>query len=57
MCGRPGECVDHIVPLADGGTNAGGNLQTLCWSCHSIKTVACDGGFGKSANTRGEVCS
>lgn len=24
-----------------------GNFQALCHSCHSRKTVACDGGFGR----------
>ena len=26
--------VDHIIRLADGGTNAQSNLQTLCTVCH-----------------------
>ena len=30
--------VDHIVPLEDGGSDADGNLQTLCRSCHGVKT-------------------
>ena len=30
--------VDHIVSVADGGTNEEGNLQTLCWSCNSGKS-------------------
>lgn len=30
--------VDHIVPDAEGGSNAMNNLQTLCKDCHSIKT-------------------
>jgi len=30
--------VDHIVPLADGGTDEDANLQTLCRSCHGKKT-------------------
>lgn len=32
--------VDHIVPLADGGTDDDANLQTLCRSCHGKKTRA-----------------
>jgi len=37
--------VDHI----DGNAwdNSEGNLQALCVSCHSRKTVLEDGGFGK----------
>jgi hypothetical protein len=32
--------VDHITPLANGGTNDKDNLQTLCKKCNSIKGVA-----------------
>lgn len=49
-CGAAGNDVDHIKPLADGGTNEITNLQTLCRSCHSRKTVKQDGGFGKTKN-------
>jgi len=45
----PGEVVDHIRPLSQGGTNDEANLQTLCWSCHSRKTVMYDGGFGRAS--------
>lgn len=31
--------VDHVVPLADGGTNEDGNLQLLCVECHRRKTT------------------
>lgn len=30
--------IDHIVELADGGTDDVSNLQALCPSCHSVKT-------------------
>jgi 5-methylcytosine-specific restriction endonuclease McrA len=30
-------CMDHIVPLAAGGTNFRGNLQAVCRSCNSRK--------------------
>ena len=40
--------VDHIIPLAQGGTNELDNLQPLCHSCHSRKTAKEDGGFGNS---------
>jgi 5-methylcytosine-specific restriction endonuclease McrA len=30
--------VDHIVEVADGGTNLPSNLQILCADCHAVKT-------------------
>jgi 5-methylcytosine-specific restriction protein A len=36
-CGRPAEHVDHIQPIARGGTNHPGNLQALCASCNLVK--------------------
>ena len=36
---RPGAAdLDHVVPLADGGTNDEANLQVLCKCCHGLKT-------------------
>ena len=32
--------LDHIVALANGGTNDEDNLQGLCAACHEIKTTA-----------------
>ena len=43
-CGRVATDVDHIVPLARGGTGADDNLQSLCHGCHSRKTNREDGG-------------
>ena len=34
----PGYQVDHITPLALGGTNGLSNLQALCMRCHTRKT-------------------
>lgn len=38
-CPRLATEVDHILPLAEGGTHADDNLQALCKSCHSRKTI------------------
>jgi len=32
--------VDHIVPKAQGGTDAPTNRQSLCHACHKAKTLA-----------------
>lgn len=45
-CGAPATEVDHIVPLARGGTNEESNLQALCKACHSAKTAREDGRWG-----------
>ncbi len=29
--------IDHIVPIAQGGTSDTSNLQCLCWRCNSLK--------------------
>ena len=34
--------IDHILPLALGGTNEPNNLQILCRSCHRTKTTHYD---------------
>lgn len=31
---------DHVVPLAEGGTDTRANTQALCDACHRQKTVA-----------------
>lgn len=43
---RLARCVDHID--GDSMNNDRDNLQPLCWSHHSSKTVLENGGFGKS---------
>jgi hypothetical protein len=38
VCGLPFDInVDHIIPVACGGTNDRGNLQPLCRACNHIK--------------------
>jgi hypothetical protein len=37
---RSGYDIDHIVEVADGGTDAIENLQALCPSCHRVKSIA-----------------
>lgn len=39
-CGAAATDVDHVIPLAAGGTHARENLSPLCHSCHSRKTAA-----------------
>lgn len=43
VCAGEGEEVDHIVPLAQGGTNDLGNLRLLCHPCHQGVTNAAFG--------------
>ena len=45
-CDRPATEVDHVTPLADGGTHAWSNLQPLCKPHHSRKTARENRGAG-----------
>lgn len=49
----PATDVDHITPLAHGGTHAEDNLQSLCHSCHSRKTAQQSLGWGKGDQISG----
>lgn len=37
FCGEPAEHLDHITPLARGGTDRPTNLQPLCADCNQRK--------------------
>jgi 5-methylcytosine-specific restriction protein A len=37
-CGAPALEVDHVVPVAEGGTDEAWNLRAICPPCHKIKT-------------------
>ena len=40
--------VDHIVPIKEGGAKYDPkNLQSLCWSCHSRKSILEGSRYGK----------
>jgi 5-methylcytosine-specific restriction protein A len=46
---RPATTVDHVRAIRDGGAPlALENLRSLCQACHSVKTDAIDGGFGRA---------
>lgn len=38
VTGRGGLELDHIIPVAEGGTDGLDNLQWLCASCHAEKS-------------------
>ena len=40
MCGGPFECIDHVKPLARGGTNWPANLRPACTACNTAKRDA-----------------
>jgi 5-methylcytosine-specific restriction endonuclease McrA len=37
LCGKPHEAIDHVIPLAKGGTGWPANLRPICTSCNSRK--------------------
>ena len=51
-CGRPAAIVDHIVPIRKGGEPLDDrNLQSLCWSCHSRKSIEDGSRYGRKVYT------
>ncbi len=51
ICGQKATEPDHIIPIADGGTNDWENLRPRCKRHHSQRTAREGGGFG---NPKGE---
>ncbi|MEU7863497.1 HNH endonuclease signature motif containing protein [Nonomuraea sp. NPDC049141] len=40
VCRRPGATeVDHVVPVARGGSHDYSNLKAICPTCHKVKTL------------------
>ncbi len=37
LCGRPADVMDHVIPLAKGGSNWPANLRPACWRCNFTK--------------------
>ena len=51
----PATMVDHITPIRQGGHALDmENLQSLCWSCHSAKSVKEGSRFGKKHGRGGQ---
>jgi len=46
-CGARASEVDHIVAKRKGGGDDWSNLRAMCKPCHSRKTAAVDGSFGR----------
>ncbi|GAA3537272.1 HNH endonuclease signature motif containing protein [Nonomuraea rosea] len=38
LCSGPGRIVDHVVPVAEGGSWDLSNLACICDACHTIKS-------------------
>ncbi|WP_431911748.1 HNH endonuclease [Nonomuraea jabiensis] len=38
LCGGPGRIVDHVIPVAEGGTWDLSNLACICDACHALKS-------------------
>jgi 5-methylcytosine-specific restriction protein A len=49
----PATELDHIVPVAKGGTDDVLNLQPLCRACHETKTLADVGAAPRGCDARG----
>jgi 5-methylcytosine-specific restriction protein A len=55
-CGIAATNVDHIISRRHGGADFDpANVQAMCASCHSAKTVMRDGGFGRPGRLDGRI--
>lgn len=39
LCGREASVIDHITPLAHGGSDDDANTRALCHACHRSETA------------------
>lgn len=56
ICGKPAKIADHITPHrgAPGLFYDEGNLQPMCWSCHSRKTFRENNNFNRRKENQGD---
>lgn len=50
---KVGNQVDHIKPKAQGGTDDESNLEVLCATCHTEKTIRENGGIPRVKHATG----
>ena len=55
-CNAPGVEIDHIVPVALGGSNDITNLQLLCRACHAEKSRIDIRAIAKANRMRCRMC-
>lgn len=54
---KPGQELDHIVPLSKGGADEPDNWQGLCTDCHKVKTAKDMGHKPKGCDVSGRPTS
>lgn len=53
-CGAPATTVDHVTPVARGGSDDPANLAAICAPCHHAKTAA-EAAQGRKLRAPGRV--